>query len=406
MREVVVTGTGVCCNLGDDLGEIAGVLRRGEQPGRIVVWQPAVDADARCHLLARYDGAVDNEALGISRKQSRFMGRAARLALKAARAAIKCADVDVEQFAVVAACGAGDVDTHIEVGERIAAGSARKVSPTAIPRLMASTVSANLVNVLETRGPSFSAVAACAGGSYNILLAAQLIANGHVDGAIAGGSDVGELLFFAAFDAMRAFNSADNDNPSRASRPYAADRAGFVLGEGAGMLILETREAAAARGADILAVIRGFGMSSDGNGEMVAPASQGAFEAMSRALTFAKLEPADIDYINTHGTSTPLGDIAEANAIRRLMKDRPVLYSSTKGYTGHTVTAAGAIEAAFTIEMLRGGWVAPCINASPLDPALEGYEPVLEPTNAELKIAMSNSFGFGGTNVSLILAAG
>jgi 3-oxoacyl-[acyl-carrier-protein] synthase-1 len=403
MRDVVVTGSGVCCNLGDDLGEIVGLIERGE-PGPIVPWQPAIDAGARCHLAALYDGVVDNEALGISRKQSRFMGRASRLALKAARAAIARADVDVTPFAVVAASGAGDVDAHIETGERLAAGGARKVSPTAIPRLMASTVSANLVNILRTRGPSFSAVAACAGGPYNILLASQLIASGHVDGAVAGGAEVVDLHFYGGFEAMRAFNSSDNDDPGRASRPYAADRAGFIFGEGAGMLVLEAREVAEARGAEILAVIRGFGMSSDGDGEMVAPASEGAFQAMSNALAFAKLEPADIDYINTHGTSTPLGDVSEANAIRRLMDNNPVLYSSTKGYTGHTITATGAIEAAFTIEMLRGGWVAPSINASPVDPALEGYEPILEPTKADLKIAMSNSFGFGGTNVSLILA--
>ena len=284
-------------------------------------------------------------------------------------------------------------------------GSSRRVLPTVVPRMMASTASANLVNVLQTTGPSFTTSAACAGGAYNILLAAMLIESGHVEAAIAGGCEECDPHFHAGFDSMRAYNSDDNEHPERASRPYAADRAGFIFSEGAGIVVLETRAAAEARGATILGRVRGWGMSSDGEGDMVAPSSDGARRAIEMALAHAGLTPADVDYINTHGTSTPAGDVAEVRAIRAVFGDQHVAYSSTKGYTGHTVSAAGAIEAIFTLLMLKGGWVAPSVNARPLDPELADYPPVLDPTSMPLRHALSNSFGFGGTNVTLALSA-
>ena len=171
------------------------------------------------------------------------------------------------------------------------------------------------------------------------------------------------------------------------------------------MVVLETRTAAEARGATVLGVVRGWGMSSDGLGEMVAPSPDGARRAMEAALTHAELTPDAIDYINTHGTSTPVGDVSEVRAIRTVFGDRHVPYSSTKGYTGHTVSAAGAIEAIFTLAMLRDGWLAPSINAAPLDPELADYPPVMAPTSRRLQHAFSNSFGFGGTNVVLALSA-
>ena len=215
------------------------------------------------------------------------------------------------------------------------------MAPTVIPRLMASTVSANLATVLESTGPSWSATAACAGGAYNLLLASQLIENGHVDVAIAGGADVADIHFHAGFDAMRAYTTVDNDRPERASRPYAADRAGFVFSEGAGVVVLETRQHAEARGAAILGVLLGYGMSSDGTGNMVAPSPEGAELAMRRALDHAGVAPDALDYVNTHATSTPLGDVSEVRALRKVLGGRHVAYSSTKGYTGHPVSAAG-----------------------------------------------------------------
>jgi 3-oxoacyl-[acyl-carrier-protein] synthase-1 len=399
-RTVVVTGAGVCCHLGDDLAQIAAMLRSGRSLP-FVTHPPAVEAAARCQIFGSYRGD-----LTLPRQQARFMGRAALMACKAALAALAQSGLERRDIAVVAGSGTGDVATHIEIQEKLShPGGMHRVPPTVIPRLMASTVSANLSAVLRVTGPSFSASAACAGGAYNILLASELIEHGHVEAAIAGAAEVADAHFHAGFDAMRAFNGQDNEHPERASRPYAADRAGFIFGEGAGMLVLETAAHAAARGAKVLGVVRGYGMSSDGTGEMVFPSQEGAVLAMERALRHAAVEPGSVDYVNTHGTSTPLGDVTEVRALRRVFGHRRVPYSSTKGYTGHTISAAGAIEAIFTLMMLREGWIAPCVNAEPLDAELEDYPPVLRPTSAPLRLALSNSLGFGATNVALVLGS-
>ena len=402
-RQVVVTGVGACCNLGDDLAAMEEVLRRGDNPA-FTLWPPAVEFGARCRIIGEYVGDVSDDALGIGKKDARFLGRAARLALKASRIAIAQSGADIADFGVVVGSGTGDVVTHVDIRHKLEKHhECRKVGPTVIPKIMASTVSANLANVLATRGPSLSVTAACAGGAYNILMAAMLIEGGYVDGAIAGGVEGTDVHFHAGFDAMRAYNGDDNDEPRRASRPYAADRAGFIFGEGGGILVLESRESAARRGAPILGAIRGWGMSSDGDGDMVAPSLDGAHRALVNAIAHAELEPDGIDYVNTHGTSTPLGDINEVRAMRQCFGSRRVHYSSTKCYTGHTISGAGAIEAIFTLSMLRGGWIAPAVNAIPLDPELEDYPPVREPLAVDLRHAISNSFGFGGTNVALVL---
>jgi len=391
--------------MGDDLQTLAGMLRdgRGVPFG---TYPAAVELNARCRLVGLYPGELTDEEIGVSKAQGRFMGRQSRLALAAARRALAQAGLGRRDMAVIVGSGAGDVRTHEEIQDRLVESrNMRRVLPTVVPRLMASTTSANLVNVLGTTGPSFTASAACAGGAYNLLLAAMLIEAGHCEAALAGGCEQADPHFHAGFDSMRAYNAEDNDHPERASRPYAADRAGFIFGEGAGMVVLETRAAAEARGAEVLGVLRGWGMSSDGQGEMVAPSPDGARRAMEAALAHGELSTDAIGYINTHGTSTPVGDISEVRAIRTVFDGRHVPYSSTKGYTGHTVSAAGAIEAIFTLAMLRDGWLAPSINATPLDPELIDYPPVVEPTSQRLEHALSNSFGFGGTNVVLVLSA-
>ncbi len=402
-REVVVTGTGVACHMGDDWPSIERALREG-RAHPFTRWPPAVELGTRCEIVGIYPGDLAPARLGIEKAQARFMGRAALLALRAARLALGEARLPPRGLAVVVGSGTGDVAAHREVSARLARGEGpRRVSPTVIPRLMASTVPANLATVLGATGPSFTAAAACAGGAYNLLLAAQLIESGHVEAALAGGVEVADVHFHAGFDAMRAYTTEDNDRPERASRPYAADRAGFVFAEGAGVVVLETRAAAEARGAAILGFLRGFGMSSDGAGNMVAPSPEGAELAMRRALAHAGIGPEDIDYVNTHATSTPVGDVSEVRAMRRVFGERPLAYSSTKGYTGHPVSAAGPIEAIFTLAMLRGGWIAPCVNAEPLDPELLDYPPVVRPESRPLRTALSNSFGFGGTNATLVL---
>ena len=402
-REVVVTGVGLCCHMGSDLERIERDLRAGKNTP-FQTYEPAVRHGARCQIIGIYPGSLEPETLGIGKQEARFMGRASLMALKAARLALEQSGIDPAPLGVAVGSGTGDVATHIEIAEKLrSAGSMRRVSATVIPKLMASTVSANLVNVLRTRGPSFTASAACAGGNFNIAIAASWIETGMVDAAIAGGVEVEDPHFFAGFDSMRAYNGQDNDRPDRASRPYARDRAGFIFSEGAGILVLESRDSAEKRGASILGVLRGYGMTSDGAGEMVAPSPEGAEGAMRRALDDAGVSPDEIDYVNTHGTSTPLGDLSEVRAMRRVFGERRLRYSSTKGYTGHPVSAAGAVEAIFTLSMIRGGWIAPSVNAEPLDRELEDYPPVIRPTDAEIRLAISNSFGFGGTNACIVL---
>jgi 3-oxoacyl-[acyl-carrier-protein] synthase-1 len=401
--EIVVTGVGVCSHWPGGWAELEAGMRAGvTRP--FVRWEPAVAAGAQCQLVGVYPDPLDQATLGVDKHQARFMGRASLLALRAARAALAQSGASTREMAVVVGSGTGDTATHIEIQKRLEReNGARKVLPTVIPRLMASTVSANLATVLETTGPSFTATAACAGGAYNLLLAAQLVASGQAPSALAGGAEAVDLHFFAGFDSMRAYTTVDNDHPERASRPFAADRAGFVFSEGAGIVVLETRAAAESRGATILGVLRGWGMSSDGSGNMVAPTGDGSALAMRRALAHAGVGADEIDYVNCHATSTPLGDTAEVRALRDVFGGRKVAYSSTKGYTGHPVSAAGAIEAIATWSMLQGGWIAPSVNAVPVDPELADYPPVVEPVSRPMRLALSNSFGFGGTNAVLVL---
>jgi 3-oxoacyl-[acyl-carrier-protein] synthase I len=399
-REVVITGAGMLCHLGDDVAATCARLRagRGEPFER---WHPPIEYQSRGQLIGLYRGAL----VELDKRHKRLMGRAARLAHHAALAALTQSGIEPRGLAVVAGAGTGDVDTILDVHDTLTRShSTRRISPTAVPRMMASNVSASLSAAFGTTGPSFSIAAACAGGAIHIAMAAQLIASGHVDAALAGGAEAADVLFHAGFEAAHAYLQGDDD-PARASRPFAADRAGFVFGEGAGMLVLETREAARARGAAILGVVRGFGMSSNGTGDMVAPSVDGTLAAMQRALRHAELAAADIDYVNVHATSTPSGDVAEVAALRQLFDGRRVPYSSTKGYTGHCISAAGAIEAILTCEMLRGGWLAPSLNAEPLDAALADYPPVLAPRSGRFRHALSNSLGFGGTNACLVLSA-
>lgn len=380
--------------------------REALRAGRQVPFSPYPPGEQHrtgCRIIGLCRDPLDPEELGVGRSSLRFMGRMSLLAVRAARLALEQSGMAVEDAAIVVGSGTGEIETHREVVRRVARGGRVRVLPTTIPRIMASTVSANLATLLRTRGPSVSVTAACAGGAYNLLVAASWIRDGLVDRALAGGVESEDVHFHLGFDSMRAYTRNDNDRPERASRPYAADRAGFVFGEGAGLLALESREAAERRGAEVLGTVRGWGMSSDGAGEMVAPASEGAELAMRRALEQSGVPPEEIGYLNTHGTSTPLGDISEVRAIRRVFGERVVPYGSTKGYTGHTVSAAGSLEAAFTLLMLREGWLAPSVNAEPLDPELADYPPVTRPSAADAEWAVSNSFGFGGTNVSLVL---
>jgi 3-oxoacyl-(acyl-carrier-protein) synthase len=347
---------------------------------------------------------LPDESLGVTRKESRFMGHSSRLALAAARQALADAGIDdPTPLAVVVGSGVGDTPTQAEIHARVAeTGNVRRVLPTAVPRLMGSTVSANLSNVLRTRGPSCTVTAACAGGAWNLVLAATLVRDGLAPAALAGGVEVRDVPFHLGFDSMRAYCADDDGTDDDASRPYAADRAGFIFGEGAGIVVLERRRDAERRGAPILAVLRGWGMSSDGEGEMVQPSRDGAARAMRSALAFSGVAAQEVGYVNTHGTSTPAGDVEEVRALEAVFGGG-IPYSSTKGYTGHTISAAGAIEAVLTAVMLRDQTAFAARLSRPLDPALAGHPPLLQHAALHEPFAVSNSFGFGGTNACLVL---
>ncbi len=290
-REVVVTGAGVLCHLGGDPTEIETLLREGRTKP-FAPFPPGVENNARCQIAGLYPGELTDDDIGVSKAQGRFMGRQARAGAWPRRGRrLAQSGLTSREMAVVVGSGAGDVRTHVEISRSskrrttCAASSRRWCRGSWRPpcRPISSTSSAPRVRR--------SRAAACAGGAYNLLLAAMLIQGGHCDRALAGGCEQADPHFHAGFDSMRAYNADDNDRPERASRPYAADRAGFIFAEGAGLVVLETREAAEARGATVLGVLRGWGMSSDGEGDMVAPSSDGARRAMELRARARRTEP-------------------------------------------------------------------------------------------------------------------
>jgi 3-oxoacyl-[acyl-carrier-protein] synthase-1 len=401
---LVISGAGVVTYGAASLDALIDDVRAGRRRP-LHRFAEAAEHGCRCTRYGAATPDLSDEALGLDRRDARFMGRGSRLALRAARDALAEAGLaSTADLAVVVGSGAGDTATHRDVQERLeATRSARRVGPTVIPKLMASTVSANLANALRARGPAASVAAACAGGAYNLAFAASMVRDGLCDAALAGGVEILDLHFHAGFDAMRAYCADEDGTELTASRPYAADRAGFVFGEGAGVLVVERRSRALARGATPLAVLCAVGLGADGDGEMVQPSTEGAARVMRTALRLAGIGPSDVGYVNTHATSTPAGDVAEARAVLEVFGP-DVAYASTKGFTGHTISAAGAIEAAVTARALALGAALPCAPIEALDPALSDSPPVLAERPLAAAFALSNSFGFGGTNASVVLA--
>lgn len=400
---LVISGAAAVTYGSNTLDELVEAIRAGRR-APLATYPIAVEIGCRCTRYGSVDADLSDEALGIERREARFMGRAARLALRAARDALADAGIDdPSDLGLAVGSGAGDTATHVEVQDRLSATkAARRVGPTVIPRLMASTVSANLASVLRARGPSATVAAACAGGAYNLAFAAYMVRDGQCEAALAGGVEVLDPHFHAGFDAMRAYCADGDGDPLAASRPYAADRAGFIFGEGAGMVVVERLSRARARGAAPLAVLLAVGLGSDGTGEMVQPSTEGAARAMRAALRLAGVPASEVGYVNTHATSTPAGDIAEARAVLDVFgADLP--YASTKGFTGHTISAAGAIEAALAARALQLGVVLPCAPIASVDPSLLHAPPALAEVPMRAPVALSNSFGFGGTNACVAL---
>jgi len=398
MRRVVITGLGITSCLGNDADTVSASLREG-RPGIRHIPEYA-EIGFRSHVGGKPD--IDLEAQ-IDRKQKRFMGDAAGYSYIALRDAIADAGLDESQVSdprtgLVAGSGGGSAEWQIEAADLLRQRGIRKVGPYMVPRTMCSTVSATLATAFKIRGVSYSISAACATSAHCIGAAADLIRSGRQDIVFAGGGEELHWALTMMFDAMGALSSKYNDSPLTTSRPYDVDRDGFVIAGGGGMLVLEDYDHAVARGAHIHAELLGYGVTSDG-ADMVAPSGEGAVRCMQMALEGVS---APIDYLNTHGTSTPLGDMIELDAVRSVFGDAVPPTSSTKALSGHSLGAASVHEAIYCLLMMRDGFIAGSANIQNLDPKAEGFPLVRESRDAKLDTVMSNSFGFGGTNATLV----
>ena len=406
-RRVVVTGLGALCALGNDVQ---------------TVWDAAIAGTSGIGPITRFDasgfetriaGEVKDfdAATEIGRKESRRMDRFSQLAIVAARQAAEQSGLDIaaeaHRVGTLIGTGMGGMETFEAGTETMLSSGPRRVSPFFVPMKLANMASGNVSIDLGTKGPNFAPVSACAASAHAIGEGALMIRNGIVDAIVVGGGEAAVTrMGLAGFSSMGAL-STRNDDPERASRPFDKGRDGFVLAEGAAALMLEEREHAIARGAAILAEVVGYGITDDAN-HMVQPGpeGEGAARAMTLAMEDAGIAPEDIGYINAHGTSTPLNEKLETMAMKRAFGDAAyqIPISSTKSMTGHLLGAAGALEAVLTVNALGKGILPPTINQEEPDPDCDlDYIPN-EARKADVSFAMSNSMGFGGHNVSLILA--
>ena len=400
-RRIAITGMGIASCLGNDLDTVSASLRDSRAGIRFL------PDHAEQGLRSQVGGAVelDLEAV-IDRKLKRFMSDAAAYSYVSMRDAIADAGLDEAQVShprtgLVAGSGGGSSHWQVETADILRARGVRKVGPYMVPRTMCSTVSANLATAFKIKGVSYSISAACATSAHCIGAAADLIRHGAQDIVFAGGGEDLHWSMSVMFDAMGALSTSFNDRPQQASRPYDADRDGFVIAGGGGMLVLEDWDHAIARGARIHAELIGYGVTSDG-ADMVAPSGEGAVRCMRMAMQGH--EHRKVDYLNTHGTSTPLGDVTELDAVREVFgTDLPPI-SSTKALSGHSLGAASVHEAIYCLLMMRDGFIAGSANIERLDERAEGFPIVRESRDAQLDLVMSNSFGFGGTNSTLVFA--
>jgi 3-oxoacyl-[acyl-carrier-protein] synthase-1 len=400
MKRVVVTGMGIVSCLGNAADTVSRALR--DLHSGIRTMPAYAERGLRSQVAALPD--IDLDA-SIDRKLRRFMGNAAAYAFVATRGAIADAGLTLEQIrhpriGLIAGSGGGSAEWQIATADLLREKGLRKVGPCMVPRTMCSTVSASLATAFGILGLSFSISAACATSAHCIGTAANLIRSGAQDVVLAGGGEEEHWGMSAQFDAMGALSRNFNDTPASASRPYDAHRDGFVIGGGGGMLVLEDFDHARARGANIHAEFVGYGAASDG-ADMVMPSGDGAERCMRMALAEAARP---VDYVNTHGTATPLGDLVELRALGNVFGAATPPLSSTKALTGHSLGAASVHEAIYSLLMMRDGFMAGSANIENLDPAAGTFPILRESRPARLNAVMSNSFGFGGTNATLIFA--
>ena len=399
MRNVVITGVGIKSCIGNTYDEVLNSLKNGKSG------ITANETYKEMGFRSQISGSVDiNFAELIDRKLYRFMGEASAYAYLAAKDAIEMSGIteshlDSIKTGIVAGSGGSSTRVMVSTSDITRDKGPKRIGPYAVTKTMGSSISAILATAFKLKGINYSISSACATSAHCIGHAADLIKSGQQDIVIAGG---GEDLHWSSsnlFDAMGALSSNFNDEPALASRAYDRDRDGFVISGGSGMLILEEEEHAKKRGANILAKISGYYATSDGY-DMVAPSGEGAYRCMEGAL---QNYGSSVDYINTHGTSTPVGDVAELTAIKELFKQEIPVISSTKSMTGHSLGATGAQEAIYSIMMLRDSFIAPSINISNLCDEAEGIHVNTETLKKDIKAVLSNSFGFGGTNASLVI---
>jgi len=398
-KRVVITGAGIVSCIGNDLDTVEASLRQGKSGIRAV--EKFTELGLRSQVAGRPE--IDIEAR-IDRKQLRFMGDAAAYAQIALEDAIKQAGLSPEQVShprtgLIMGSGGGSPANQIEAADTLREKGIRRVGPYQVTRCMSSTVSACLATNFKVKGINYSITSACSTSAHCIGAAAQQIAWGMQDVMFAGGGEELSWGMALLFDGMGAMSAKYNATPDKASRAYDAHRDGFVIGGGGGAVVLESLEHALARGATILAEVVGFGATSDGE-DMVAPSGDGAVACMRQAMEGLA---GPIDYINTHGTSTPVGDMQEVRAMRAVFGDQVPPFSSTKSLTGHSLGATGVQEAIYCLLMMQGGFIAGSANIETLEPAAEGMPLVRKTVDAPIRTALSNSFGFGGTNASLVL---
>ncbi|MBP0049297.1 beta-ketoacyl-ACP synthase I [Marinobacterium sp. AK62] len=399
MRRVVVTGMGIVSCLGNDQEAVLDSLKQGRSG---IKFQPEYkELGFRSQVAGSID--IDLDAL-IDRKLRRFMGNASAYAYLAMKQAVEDSGLSEDQVSnvrtgLIAGSGGASSADIVETADILRTKGVRRVGPYRVTRTMGSTVSACLATPFKIKGINYSITSACATSAHCIGNAMEQIQLGKQDVIFAGGGEELHWSLSVMFDAMGALSSKYNETPEKASRAYDANRDGFVIAGGAGMLVLEELEHAKARGAKIYAELVGYGATSDGY-DMVAPSGEGAVRCMQQAMSTVD---GKIDYINSHGTSTPAGDIQELKAMKETFGDDMPPVSSTKSLTGHSLGATGVQEAIYSILMQQNDFICASANIEDLDPEAEGMPVITERKDGvDLKRVMSNSFGFGGTNSTLV----
>jgi len=401
MRRVVVTGIGIVSAIGDNAKEVAEALKAGRSG--VVAAPEYAELGFKCQVHARPKA---NPAEHVDKRAYRFMGEGAgwaymSMAEAIADAGLEESDISNERTGLIVGTGGPSVEAIVKAADITREKGPKRIGPFAVPKAMASTGSATLATPFRIKGVNYSISSACATSVHCMGAAAEQIAWGKQDVMFAGGGEELHWALSNLFDAMGAMSTSYNDTPATASKPFDVNRDGFVIAGGAGIVVLEEYERAKARGATIHAEVLGYGATSDGH-DMVAPSGEGAERCMRQALE--PLKGRKIDYVNPHATATPVGDVKEAEALRKVFGEGQLpKLSATKAMTGHSLGAAGVQEAIYALLMMKHGFIAPSINITEMDPELGDLPVVRETESAELNTVLSNSFGFGGTNGTIVL---